>query len=160
MRNFRQYLLLVPLLGLTGCDTTESTLGGAAVGAGLGGGTGYAVGGQGGAAFGAVLGGLAGGAIGHSAGDQNEKKRDAERRAAERRVAEERAAEAERLRRENEILRNRSDTSLFPDILEGHRKRRQKEELDNLQYEIERKRLENERTEEENRGKWLRQNGF
>jgi uncharacterized protein YcfJ len=71
---FRKYWALPVLLLCTGCDTTESSLGGAALGTAAGLGVGHALGGRGGAAAGAVVGGLAGAGIGHHVGRTNEEK--------------------------------------------------------------------------------------
>ena len=55
---------------LSGCNTTQSTLSGAALGTAAGAGIGYAIeGGPGGAILGGVLGGLAGGALGNAAAE-------------------------------------------------------------------------------------------
>jgi uncharacterized protein YcfJ len=56
----------------SGCDTTESTLGGAALGTAAGLGVGHALGGKGGAAAGAVVGGLGGAALGHHVGREGD----------------------------------------------------------------------------------------
>lgn len=59
---------------LTGCDSTEGTLGGAALGTAAGAGIGYAIdGGAGGTILGGVIGGLAGGVIGHHMGEKDKK---------------------------------------------------------------------------------------
>ena len=76
--NFNGKVLLVKfgflasLLTFSGCDSTEGTVGGGAIGTALGAAVGYAAGGSGGAAIGGVIGGLGGGAIGHSVGKNNE----------------------------------------------------------------------------------------
>jgi hypothetical protein len=64
-----RYWFVSLLVLFSGCNTTESTLGGAAIGTALGLGVGHAVRGKKGAAAGAVIGGLGGAAIGHHAGD-------------------------------------------------------------------------------------------
>ena len=61
------------LLAFSGCNSTESTLAGGAIGTALGSGVGYAIGGSGGAVLGGVVGGLGGGALGHHVGKENEK---------------------------------------------------------------------------------------
>jgi uncharacterized protein YcfJ len=113
---------------LSGCDTTESTLGGTALGAAAGLGVGHAIGGKGGAAAGAVLGGLGGAAIGHHAGRESEEKRA--------------------LSAENTQIRSR---------LNSRQSNKQDDELYELQREIKLKRLENERLEEELERRRLKQ---
>lgn len=91
--------IVLSLLFLSGCDTTESTMGGGALGTAAGAGVGYALGGKGGAILGGVLGGLGGGALGHNAGRTNEKKAALEEENARLR-AEQAAWDRRRLRRE------------------------------------------------------------
>lgn len=66
--------MVLSLLFLSGCDTTESTLGGGTIGTAAGAGIGYALGGKGGAIIGGILGGGLGAAGGHYAGRTNEEK--------------------------------------------------------------------------------------
>ncbi|MDR2812736.1 MAG: hypothetical protein LBB05_03060 [Puniceicoccales bacterium] len=108
------------LVFFSGCDTTESTLGGAAVGTAAGAGMGYALGGKGGAAMGGVLGALGGGALGHNVGRNQEQK--------------------EAYAADNVQLRSRLNSS------QGSRR---DDELYELQREIELKRLKNEKLEQE-----------
>ncbi len=66
-------VLAAAALVMSGCDKTESTLGGGALGSLAGAGLGYAIGGgAGGAVLGGVVGGLGGAAIGHHMGDDEE----------------------------------------------------------------------------------------
>ncbi|UPA28089.1 MAG: glycine zipper 2TM domain-containing protein [Verrucomicrobiota bacterium] len=120
-------LALVVLLG--GCDSTESTLGGAGVGAATGALLGHAVGGRGGAALGGVLGGLGGGAVGHSIG---RKQMEAKSRASQ---AEE---EARYYQRENEYLRNHGSQSSRQESID------QEKRLQQLKFEAEEARLKGE----------------
>jgi hypothetical protein len=62
----KKYWPVVPLVFFPECDTTESTLGRAAVGTAAGAGMGYVLGRKGGAAMGGMLGGLGGGAVRHN----------------------------------------------------------------------------------------------
>jgi uncharacterized protein YcfJ len=110
-------MALLPLF--SGCDTTESTLGGAVLGTAAGAGVGHAVGGRGGAVLGGVLGALGGGAVGHNVGRSNEEKNAA-------------IAENSRLRAQNSAMENSGDSY-------------RKEEIRQLNYDIERQRLENEK---------------
>jgi uncharacterized protein YcfJ len=111
---------VVLLVLFSGCDTTESTLGGAAIGTAAGLGVGHAIGGKGGAAAGAVLGGLGGAAIGHHAGRENEEKRA--------------------LSTENAQIKSQ---------LNSGQSSRRDDELYELQREVELKRLKNEKLEQE-----------
>jgi uncharacterized protein YcfJ len=108
------------LVLFSGCNTTESTLGGAAIGTAAGLGVGHAIGGKGGAAAGAVVGGLGGAAIGHHAGQESEEKQAL-------------SAENARIRSQ---LNNRQSS-------------RRDDELYELQREVELKRLKNEKLEQE-----------
>lgn len=67
-------IFLASLISFSGCDSTESTLGGGAIGTALGAAVGYAAGGSGGAVAGGAVGGLGGAALGHHVAKQNEPK--------------------------------------------------------------------------------------
>ncbi|MDR1590421.1 MAG: hypothetical protein LBR92_00215 [Puniceicoccales bacterium] len=107
------------LVLLAGCDTTESTLGGAALGTAAGLGVGHAIGGRGGAAAGAVIGGLGGAAMGHHVSQEGEKKK---------------ALSAENAQIRSQLTNQNS---------------RRDDELYELQREVELKRLKNEKLEQE-----------
>lgn len=115
------------LMLFSGCDTTESTLGGAAVGTAAGAGVGYALGGKGGAAMGGVLGALGGGAIGHNMGRTREQK---EAYAAEN--AQLRSRSSQGSRRDDELYELQREVEL-------NRLKNEK-----LEQELERKRLKKE----------------
>ncbi|MDR0418367.1 MAG: hypothetical protein LBH08_02965 [Puniceicoccales bacterium] len=111
---------VVPLVFFSGCDTTESTLGGAAVGTAAGAGVGYALGGKGGAAMGGILGALGGGAVGHNMGRNREQKG---------------AYAAENAQLRAQVNSNQGS--------------RRDDELSDLRREVELKRLKNEKLEQE-----------
>jgi hypothetical protein len=117
---FKKYWPMVLLVLFSGCDTTESTLGGAALGTAAGLGVGHALGKKGGAAAGAVLGGLGGAAIGHHVGREGEEKKA--------------------LSAENAQIKSR---------LNSNQSSRKDDELYELQREVELKRLKNEKLEQE-----------
>lgn len=106
--------VVLSLLFLSGCDTTESTLGGGTVGTAAGAGIGYALGGKGGAILGGVLGGGLGAAGGHYAGRTNEEKASlAEENA---RLRSKRAnRDHQRLRRESHYYYNDDDDYYYDD---------------------------------------------
>jgi uncharacterized protein YcfJ len=104
---------------LVGCDTTESTLGGAALGTAAGLGVGHAIGGKGGGIAGAVIGGLGGAGIGHHVGKEGEKKQ---------------ALSAENAQMRSQLANQSS---------------RRDDELYELQREVDLKRLKNEKLEQE-----------
>ncbi|MDR1435124.1 MAG: hypothetical protein LBI77_01830 [Puniceicoccales bacterium] len=123
---FMKYGLLLPLLLCAGCDSMESSLGGAALGTAAGAGTGYALGGKGGAIIGGILGGMGGGAIGHSAGRSNEQK--------------------EAYAAENARLRAQANGNYGHERGQGSRR---DDEVRELQRSVELKRLKNEQLEQE-----------
>lgn len=137
--NFINMAVIVACFGLTGCDTTESTMGGAALGTAAGAGIGYAFGGKGGAVAGGLIGGLGGGAAGHAVA---RKKSEGKERAA---YVEENA----RLRAQNAALLDsdyrKKCRQNCPTYTVDSDESRQQRELQQLNFEIEKARLENER---------------
>ncbi|MDR2735912.1 MAG: hypothetical protein LBB20_03740 [Puniceicoccales bacterium] len=130
-KDINIYVIGMCCLLLTGCDTTESSLGGAALGAAAGAGIGYAIdGGAGGAALGGVLGGLGGAAIGHNIGSENDKK------------------DAKIARQKEELRRDRRDNYSSYDY---DRRRYEEEEIrrKDLENKLLRKDLERARLEKE-----------
>lgn len=67
------FLLILSMLGLSGCSKQERTIAGILIGAGTGALIGSAVGGTGGGVAGAAIGGITGGVIGNASGHDNGK---------------------------------------------------------------------------------------
>ncbi|MDR1458519.1 MAG: hypothetical protein LBI37_03295 [Puniceicoccales bacterium] len=132
-KDIRIYLLIFCCLLLNGCDSTEGTLGGAALGTAAGAGLGYAIdGGAGGAVLGGVLGGLGGAAFGHHVGSESDKKE----------------AKIARQQEELRLARERSYNDGFGydrSRYDAEERRRRDEETIKLRQDIERKRLEIEK---------------
>lgn len=109
------------LIVLSGCDKTDATLGGGALGTAAGAGIGYAIdGGAGGAVLGGVLGGLTGAAIGHHVGEDEN-------------AAAKQQPSAEAYYRQQKIQD------------EAEARHRKETEMRNLEQEVQRERLELER---------------
>ena len=138
---FFKAALPVLCLALSGCDTTESTMGGTALGTAAGAGIGYAFGGKGGAVAGGIIGGLGGGTAGHAIGRKQE---ESKQRAA---YVEENA----RLRAQNAALldddyrQKRMQNVQKTQYSVADERSWQEHELQQLNFEVEKARLENER---------------
>jgi uncharacterized membrane protein len=116
----------------SGCDTTESTLGGGAGGAVAGALLGSTISGSKGAAVGAVIGGLGGAAVGHHVGAENERKEA---------MARSRSANYDiQAQQEAAVLAAAREKVEYEQLLEAQKRREERQ----LNEEIRRKRLENE----------------